>query len=145
MLLVQDLVSQRDLGAVTCTQLIKMRCWARDSQVLTSVKTPLELAYGRLPPPLLDWETANPEQLTCNPLEADRLDTALKKLAAKAHLEAKQSEDLRHDLALRIKSSDGSFVAGQRVFFWMKPGTYGNHCIEQHFGEGEPVQGEEGP
>ena len=44
----------------------------------------------------------------------------MKKLAMKAHLEAKQSEVLRHDLAVRIKSSDGPFSAGQRVFFWMK-------------------------
>jgi hypothetical protein len=120
LILANEVASNPDLNNVTGKQIIKKCCWARNNQVLTAGQTPLELAYGRLPPPLLDLEQANPEQLTCDPLAEDQLNTTLKRLAMKAHLEAKQSDDLRHDLALRIRSSEGPFRPGERVFFWHK-------------------------
>ena len=60
-------------------------CWARNTQMLVSGFSLIELAYGRKPPPLLDVETSNPEQLTTDPLERDRLDTEIARLALKAH------------------------------------------------------------
>ena len=43
-----------------------------------------------------------------------------KKLALKSHIGARQLEDLRHDLALRIKPSDGPYSSGDKVFVWVK-------------------------
>jgi hypothetical protein len=79
--------------------------------------TPLELAFGRRPPPLLDFENQNPEQLTTDPLREDKLDRIVRKLALKAHLEARQAEDLRQDLARHVRPSEGPYVPGDRVFF----------------------------
>ena len=52
--------------------------------------TPLDLAYCRRPPDLLSWDQANPEQLTTDPLRQDKLDREVRKLALKAHIEARQ-------------------------------------------------------
>ena len=43
----------------------------------------------------------------------------LRKLALKAHLEARQSADLRRDLARRVLPSDGPYAHGDRVFVWI--------------------------
>ena len=43
----------------------------------------------------------------------------LKKLAVRAHLEARQSADLRRDLARRVLPSDGPYAHGDRVFVWI--------------------------
>ena len=45
--------------------------------------------------------------------------TELKKLALRDHLKARQSADLRRDLARRILPSDGPYVHGARVFVWI--------------------------
>src|SRR4051812_9960111 len=83
-------------------------------------KTPLELVFGRTPPPLFDLETANPEQITNDPLVPDQLTEHMKVLAIKANLEAKQSDDLRRDMAARIKPSEGPYKLGDKVFYWAK-------------------------
>jgi hypothetical protein len=62
----------------------------------------------------------NPEQASMEPLLDDKRDTDLKRLAMKAHLEARQQNDLRVDLARRLKPSEGPFKPGERVFFWSK-------------------------
>ena len=38
----------------------------------------------------------------------------------KAHLEARQSADLKKDLAKRVMSSDGPYTKGEKVFVWHK-------------------------
>ena len=39
-------------------------------------------------------------------------------MALRAHLEARQSADLRRDLARRVLPSDGPYAHGDRVFEW---------------------------
>jgi len=65
-------------------------------------------------------ETADPDQLTVDPLRGDLKALELKKLALKAHLEATQLIDLRTDLARKLRPSDGPFSAGTKIFFWSK-------------------------
>ena len=40
-------------------------------------------------------------------------------MALRAHLEARQSANLRRDLARRVLPSDGPYVHGDRVFVWI--------------------------
>ena len=47
----------------TFRQLARACCWARNTQLLITGKTPIELAFGRRPLDILSLETANPEQL----------------------------------------------------------------------------------
>ena len=61
--------------AQSYAQLVRLTVWARNNQLTISGKTPLELAFGRRPPDLLDAEGENPEQLTRDPLEADVLES----------------------------------------------------------------------
>jgi hypothetical protein len=118
------------LRQVTCRQLIRKSVWARNNQLTISGKTPLELSYGRRPPYLLDVETMNSEQLSVEPLPHDRLEVELKRLALKAHLEARQLNDLRHDLSWSVRPSDGPYSPGDRVFFWNQ-----DHSKIKHKGE----------
>jgi hypothetical protein len=108
--------------------------WARNNQLTISGRTPLELSYGRRPPGLLDVETMNPEQLSIEPLEDDRLDVELKRLALKSHLEARQLNDLRLDLARNVRPSDGPYQPGDRVFYW-------NQDKSKIKGKGEWIRG----
>ena len=75
---------------------------------------------GRRPPDLLDVETSTPEQLSANPPEEDRTTLDLQRIAMRAHQEARQSIDLRKDLARRVMPSDGPYQKGDRVFVWHK-------------------------
>ena len=61
-----------------------------------------------------------PDQLSAVPSAEDRRDTVLKKLALQSHLEARQLEDVKRDLAQRVKKSDGPFTTGERVFVWIQ-------------------------
>ena len=53
-----------------------------------------------------------PDQLSAVDLPRDATLHELRKLALKAHLEARQSADLRRDLARRVLPSDGSRLQG---------------------------------
>ena len=81
----------------------------------------MEIATGRRPPDLLDIETADPAQLSVEPLSEDRIQQELQRLALKAHQEARQSADLRHDMAKRTMPSDGPYKPGDKVFVWSAP------------------------
>ena len=94
-------------NGVTIRQAVKMTVWARNTQLTISGYSPLEIATGRRPPDLFDVETANPEQLTSEPPEEDISTLALQRLALRAHQEARQAADLRHDMARRTMPSDG--------------------------------------
>ena len=108
------------LAGVPVGQIVKKVVWARNNQLTISGHTPLELAFGRRPPDLVDYETASPEELTTDPLTQDKIDRKVRKLALQSHLEARQAEDLRLDLAKNVRPSDGPFQPGDRVFFWDK-------------------------
>ncbi len=59
-----------------------------------------------------------PQQLATAPPETARLDNYVRQLAKQAHLAARQREDLRRDLAARLKLSDGPFEPGMGVWYW---------------------------
>ena len=60
-----------------------------------------------------------PDQLSGVNLPRDATLQELKKLALRAHLEARQSADLRRDLARCVLPSDGPYAHGDRVFVWI--------------------------
>ena len=62
----------------------------------------------------------DPEQLLANPSDEDRTTLDLQRVAMRAHQEARQSLDLRKDLARRVTPSDGPYQKGDRVFVWHK-------------------------
>ena len=103
---------------VTVRQAVKKMAWARNCQLTVSGYSPLEIATGRRPPDLFDVETSTPEQLSANPPEEDRTTLDLHRIAMRAHQEARQSIDLRKDLARRVMPSDGPYQKGDRVFVW---------------------------
>ena len=107
-------------SGVTADQFVKTCSWARNNQLTISGKAPIELAFGRRPPDLLDYETSSPEELTIDPLSQDKLDREVRKLALRAHLEARQHDDLMSDLAQHVRPSEGPFNPGERVFVWEK-------------------------
>ena len=85
--------------------------------------TPVELATGRRPTDHANLELMKPDQVSAVDLPRDAAPTELKKLALWAHLQARQSADLRRDLARRILPSDGPYAHGDRatvrVFVWI--------------------------
>ena len=95
---------------VTLCQAVKRIVFDRNCQLTVSGYSPLQVATGRRPPDLLDAETCNPEQLSTKGLPEDRTASQLKTIAMKAHLEARQSADLKKDLAKRVMSSDGPYT-----------------------------------
>ena len=103
---------------VTVREAVKRTVWARNTQVTVSGFSPLEIATGRKSPDLLDIETADPAQLRVEPLAEDRTQQELQRLALKAHQEARQAADLRHDMAKRSLPSDGPYKPGDKVFVW---------------------------
>ena len=105
---------------VTVRQAIKKVAWARNCQLTVSGHFSLEIANGRGPPYLFDVETTTPEQLSANPSDEDRTTLELQRIAMRAHQEARQSLDLRKDLARRVTPSDGPYHKGDRVFVWHK-------------------------
>ena len=81
---------------VTVRQAVKKVAWARNCQLTVS---------GRRPPDLFDVETSTPEQLSADPSDEDRTTLDLQQIAMRAHQEARQSLDLRKDLARRVMPS----------------------------------------
>ena len=115
----------------------------RNTQMTLSGKTPMELALGRRPRDLLDPASMNPEQLTSTPTkqdllnEEDLLDPAsmnpeqltstptkqdlvneeIRKKAMRTHLQVQQREDIRRDLAERMKFVPHDHRARESVFY----------------------------
>ena len=118
--LAKDVAADPTIKFPTFRQLVQKVRWARNQAPTISGMTPIELATGRRPVPLLDVENANPQQLSMDPLDADKSDLQISKMAMKAHLEAKQQDDLFKDMATRIMASDGPFSPGEQAFFWFK-------------------------
>ena len=78
-----------------------------------------QLATGRRPTDHSDLELMKPDQLTAVDLPRDATLNELRKPALRAHLEARQSADLRRDPARRVLPPDGPYAHGDRVFAWI--------------------------
>ncbi|CAE7294001.1 GIP, partial [Symbiodinium pilosum] len=114
-LFVKSLGEEGMFEKITLSQAVKRIVFVRNCQLTVSGYSPLEVATGRRPPDLLDMETSNPEQLSLEGLPEDRTATQLRTIAMKAHLEARQSTDLKKDLAKRVMPSDGPYTKGEKV------------------------------
>ena len=92
----------------------------RNTQITRCGETPMELAMGRRPRDLLDSASMNPEQLTSTPTKQDLLNEEIQKLAMKTHLEVQQREDIRRDLAERMKFVPPDLRAAEMCFIGKK-------------------------
>ena len=94
--------------------------------------TPSELAVGRRPADVIGVDNADPAQLTAEVPSHEVTIEACRKVAMKAYLEARQSEDLRRDIASKLQFSDGPFYPGDRIYYWnpaagkIKPDLHGS-------------------
>ena len=66
----------------------------------------------------MDPASMNPEQLTSTPTKHHILNEEIQKLAMKTHLEVQQREDIRRDLAERMKFVPPDLRVGESVFYW---------------------------
>ena len=80
----------------------------------------MELGMGRRPRDLMDPASMNPEQLTSTPTKHDLLNEEIQKLAMKTHLEIQQREDIRRDLAERMKFVPPDLRTGEHVLYWQE-------------------------
>ena len=62
----------------------------------------------------------NPEQLTSTPTNQDLLNEEIQKLAMKTHHEFQQREDIRRDLAERMKFAPPDLRIRETVFYWQE-------------------------
>ena len=92
---------------------INRACKARNYSVTYGGKCLVEIANGRRPPDIICIENMNPGQLQTEVSRDERLDKTLQELAMKAHIGARQREDLRRDLAARLQPLHGPFHPGQ--------------------------------
>ena len=125
---------------VTIREAVKRTVWARNTQLTVSGYSPLETATGRRPPDLLDIENSDPAQLSVELLPEDRTQQELQRLALKAHQEARQAADLRHDTAKRTMPSDGPYKPGDKVFVWTSP-VNANSIASKAWRKGRWVRG----
>ena len=65
------------LKDVSVSEMAKKAAWARNHQVTYGGKTPLEIAYGRRPPDLLDVENMLPIQLVTDPTKQEKTQEVL--------------------------------------------------------------------
>ena len=98
--------------------LLRMACQARNSMVTFGGVTPLEMAFGRRPADVIGVDTADPAQLTAEVPSHEVTIEATRRVAMKAYLEARQSEDLRRDIASKLQFSDGPFYPGDKIYYW---------------------------
>ena len=68
----------------------------------------------------MDPASMKPEQLTSTPTKQDILNEEVQKLAVKTHLEVQQREDIRRDLAERMKFVPFGLRVGEQVFYWQE-------------------------
>ena len=109
------LISLKDcpsLTSITYKQWLRQACISRNTLVTHGGGTPIELAFGRRPADLTAIENMTPAQLTTRHIEA------LRSLAMRKFLEAKQPDDLRRDIASKFQLSDGPFFPGDKVYYW---------------------------
>ena len=68
----------------------------------------------------MDPVSMNPEQRTSTPTKQDLLNEEMQKLAMKSHLEVQQREDIRRDLAERMKFVPPDLRVGESVLSWQE-------------------------
>ena len=119
-LLTQFLQEDPTIPNPTLEQVVQKCVWARNNQLTVSGKTLLELVFGRRLLPFMDFETLDPAALSEDPLAEDLTNMQIQRLAIRAHLEAKQLQDLRRDIARNLRPSDGPYSPGEKIFFWEK-------------------------
>ena len=113
-------LDQTTLSQITPAQLMRKAATVRNTHVTLNGETPMELAMGRRPRDLKDPASMNPEQLTSTPTKQDLLKEEIQKLAMKTHLEVQQREDIRRDLAERMKFVPPDLRVGEQVFYWLE-------------------------
>ena len=111
-LMVNSLADDPALADVTYRQWVRQARLARNSSVTYGGVTPLEMACGRRPADILNLETATPSQLTSDVPTPEKKIEAVRMLATKAYLEAKQADDVRRDLSAKLNVSSGPFLPG---------------------------------
>ena len=113
-------LDQTTLSQITPAQLMRKAATVRNTQVTLSGKTSMELAMGRRARDLMDPASMNPEQLTKTPTKEDLLNEEIQKLAMKTHLEVPQREDIRRDIAERMKFVPLDVRVGESGFHWQE-------------------------
>ena len=73
---------------------------------------------GRKPRDLLDPPSMDPEQLTSTPTREDLFNEEIQKLAMMTHLEVQKREDIRQDLAERMKFVSVGCLCWRTSVYW---------------------------
>ena len=108
-------IAPASLKAATYRQLVKAAATARNRSVTYGGVTPLELAFGRRPAEPVQLDIATPpisktqEELTAG---------QIRHLAQQSYQEARQSEDVRRDLAQHLRLSSKPIAIGDKIFCW---------------------------
>ena len=102
----------------TFGMLLRMASLARNTMVTFGGVTPLAMAFGRRPPDIIGVDNSDPAQLTSEVPRNEVSVEATRRVAMKAYLEARQSEDLRRDIASKLQFSDGPYFPGDKIFYW---------------------------
>ena len=108
------------LKKVTYRQLVKAAATVRNQTVTYGGVTPLELAFGRRPADLTQLDVATPTQLTIDRNEEALTAIQIKQLSKQAFQEARQSEDIRRDLAQNLRMSSKPLQVKDKVFYWQE-------------------------
>ena len=117
-LMLISLKTDPSLANITYKQLLRQACISRNTMVTHGGVTPIQLAFGRRLADLTAIENMTPAQLTTEAPAPERQIEALRSLAMRKFLEAKQSDDLRRDIASKFQLSDGPLFPGDRVYYW---------------------------
>ena len=108
------------LKKVTYRQLVKAAATVRNQTVTYGGVTPLELAFGRRPADLIQLDVATPTQLTIDRNEEEMTAIQIKQLSKQAFQEARQSEDIRRELAQNLRMSSEPLQVKDKVFYWQE-------------------------
>ena len=108
------------LKKVTYRRLVKADATVRNQTVTYGGVTPLELAFGRRPADLIQLDVATPTQLTIDRNEEEMTAIQIKQLSKQAFQEARQSEDIRRDLAQNLRMSSKPLQVKDKVFYWQE-------------------------
>ena len=103
---IHDRSAPASLHAVSYRQLLREAALARNTSIIYGGVTPLELAFGRRPADIVQLDTALPSQLSHDPRPDEDTTIQLRDLARKSYIEARQSEDVRRDLAGQFRMSN---------------------------------------
>ena len=117
-LMIRALRGDPSLSDITYQQLLRQASVARDSMITFGGVTPMELAFGRRPADILVPENMGPAQLSAEVPTPEKRIQALRTLTMKKFPEAKQSDDLRKDIASHLSLSDGPFFPGDKIYYW---------------------------